>query len=54
MTSLRTTAAGIRASNIVRNPALAPPYLLTAVMAASSASAPVLKDLLSRYKYLES
>lgn len=40
MTSLRTADAGMRASNSVRHPAVAPPYLLTAAIAASSASAP--------------
>jgi len=43
-TCFSTVEAGIRASNIVRYPALAPPYLLTAATEASKASAPVEKQ----------
>jgi len=44
VTCFRTAEAGIRASNIVRYPALAPPYLLTAATEASKASAPAEKQ----------
>lgn len=45
LTSFRIDDAGMSASNKVRNPALAPPYLLTAAIAASKAPAPISRSL---------